>query len=88
MLSILQSAWGTSILCVLTGERANHVEMAVSACLSFLIKTLCFIINIFIFLNNLFLERQERRGKERETLIRCLSHTSNWGPGLHLRHVP
>ena len=50
---------------------------------------------VFFLRFYLFLERGERREKERErnirhvrdTLISCLSHASNWGPGLQPRHV-
>ena len=59
--------------------------------------SLCCFLFYFIFLKILFIfskrgRKGEREGEkhwcERETLISCLLHTPNWGPGLQPRHVP
>ena len=48
-------------------------------------------VRLFFFFKDfiyLFLEGKEGRKRGRETLISCLSHAPNWGPGPQPRHVP
>ena len=51
---------------------------------------LFFLDSIYLFLET---GREEEREEEkhqcgRETLVGCLSHAPNWGPGPQPRHVP
>ena len=60
---------------------------------NYVVVLLFFLIFILTFYLFIFRERGRRRGREkhrcsRETLMGCLSHNPNWGPGPWPRHGP